>query len=131
MWEPAVAAAFPYRNGEIIMAGFAGAPPDFNALETDHRSVVPLAATSQALLVFGRFINLVQGDVIRVVAKGPDGNIVDQLSPALDRNKATYVSYSGKRRRDQPWPTGRYEGRVELIRNGAVIAASDVAANIP
>ena len=45
LWEPAAAAAFPYRGGEMITAGFTGAPPDFNKLEIDHRDV---AATDAA-----------------------------------------------------------------------------------
>ncbi len=131
LWEPGAAAAFPYRNGEIIMAGFAGAPPDHNALEKDHRAVEPLTTSSHAVLIYGRFINLIKGDVIRLVASGPGGSIIDQVSPPLDRNKATYVSYAGKKRVDAPWPSGRYEGRVELVRDGGVIATSIASTDVP
>jgi hypothetical protein len=33
------------------------------------------------------------------------------------------VFFAGKKRQDKPWPPGRYEGRVEIVREGAVVAA--------
>ena len=44
----------------MIAAGFAGAPPDVNALEADDRDVAPLTPLSPALLLYGRFINLLE-----------------------------------------------------------------------
>lgn len=124
LWEPSAAAAFPYKNGEIIGAGFAGAQPDFNALEADHRDVPALTPASDALLLYGRFINLRSGDRIHIAAKGPAGPIVDEVTPALDRNKASYVAYAGKKRGPDKWPTGHYEGSIEVVRGGAVVATS-------
>jgi hypothetical protein len=126
LWEPAAAAAFPYKNGEMIAAGFAGAPPDVNALEIDHRDVTPLTPLSAALLLYGRFVNLLKGDQIHFVASGPEGKLFDQTAAALDRNKATYVAFAGKRRSDKAWPAGRYDGRVELVRENGVIATKVV-----
>lgn len=122
LWEPAAAAAFPYRNGEMITAEFAGAPPDSNALEVDHRDVTPLTPASETLVLYGRFINLLKGDRVHFVASGPDGPIFDETAAALDRGKATYVAFTGKRRGERPWPAGRYNGRVALMRDQGVIA---------
>ncbi len=124
MWLPAAAAAFPYKSGEILISGFAGEPPDHAALEVDHARLAPLTPASPALLFFGRFINLKAGDRVRLVVNGPGGSLVEQLSGPIDRNKATFTSYAGKKRKELPWPLGRYEGRVEIVRDGAVIAAS-------
>jgi hypothetical protein len=124
LWEPAAAAAFPYRNGELLTVAFAGAPPEASALEVDHRNVVALTPKSATLVLYGRFINLRKGDRIHFVASGPQGFLFDEAGSTLDRNKATYVAFTGKRRGDKPWPTGHYEGRVELIRGGGVIATS-------
>lgn len=126
LWEPGVAASFPYKNGEIIDAGFAGAPPDYNALEADHRNVQQITPASSALLLYGRFINLVAGDRIHVLATGPQGKIVDEVTKPIDRHKANYVAYAGKKRGAERWPLGPYEGRIELVRDGGVIATSNV-----
>jgi hypothetical protein len=122
LWTAEVAAKFPYKNGEIIGAGFAGEPVGLDALEKDNSNVAALTPASPALIFYGRFINLLAGDRARVVVDGPGGSFIEELSPPLDRNKASYVSYAGKKRQNQPWPSGRYEGRVEIVREGAVIA---------
>jgi hypothetical protein len=130
LWEPAAAAAFPYKNGELIAADFAGAPPDVNALEIDHRNSAPLTPMSATLLLYGLFLNLLKGDNIRLVASGPGGQIFDETAASLDRSKANYVAFAGKRRGDQPWPVGSYEGRVELVREGGVIATGIVTLDL-
>ncbi len=124
MWQPAAAASFPYRNGEIISAGFAGDAPDHNALERDNKQIVALTPASPALLFYARLINLRGGDRVHLVVTGPGGTLADQVSEPLERNKATYLSYAGKKRKDMPWAPGRYEGRAEIIRDGAVIATA-------
>lgn len=127
LWEPSVAASFPYKNGEIISAGFSGAPPDYNALEADHRSVEAVTPASAAFLVYGRFVNLLAGDRIHIVASGPAGPIVDEVTKPVDHHKASYVAYAGKKRGTDPWPTGAYTGRIELVRDGGVVATSNVS----
>ncbi len=122
LWKPEVAAKFAYKSGEIIGAGFAGAPPSLDVLETDHALVPQATATAPALVFYGRFMNLLAGDRLRVVIDGPGGGFTEELTAPLDRNKATYLTFAGKKRKDRPWPPGRYEGRVEIVRDGAVIA---------
>lgn len=123
LWQPAAIARFGYRNGEIIGAGFTSAPPDLDKLETDHTAIAPLDVKSPVLLFYARFINLLKGDRIRILINGPGGPLIEQLSEPIDRNKATYFSYAGKKRREAPWQQGRYEARAEIIRDGAVAAA--------
>lgn len=131
LWQPAVAAQLRYLNGEIIGAGFTSVAPEFQKLEADHRAIAPLEPTSPALLFYARFINLVAGDRVRIVVNGPGGTLVEQLSEPLERNKATYISYAGKKRRDVPWQQGRYEARAEIVREGAVTAASVTTFDMP
>ncbi|CAA2143347.1 M23 family metallopeptidase [Hyphomicrobium sp. ghe19] len=127
MWQPAAAAAFPYKNGEMIGAAFAGAPPTVEALEINDRDVVPLTASSPAIILYGRFINLMKGDLVRFVASGPGSEIFDESAAPLERDKATYVAFAGKRRLLDAWPAGHYSGRVELIRDKGVIATNLVS----
>jgi Peptidase family M23 len=124
LWLPEVAAKLPYKSGEILGSGFAGSPPDFRALEVDHRNIAPPSSTSEALVFYGRLMNLVTGDRVRIIIMGPGGPLVEELSAPLVSPKATYLSFAGKKRKSAAWPSGRYEGRVELVREGAVIAAN-------
>ncbi len=126
LWEPSVAAAFPYRNGEIIGAGFAGEAPSATSLELDDQNVVPLTEAAQAAIVYGRFINLKKGDRVQFTASGPGGSLFEEIAAPLDRDKASYVTFVGKRRGKDPWPKGHYDGRVALVRDGAIIATTVV-----
>lgn len=126
MWEPAAAAAFPYMNGEMIGAGFAGDAPDSEKLELDDQDVVPLTPSAKGFVLYGRFINVKKGDRVSFTALGPTGELFDETVPAIDRDKATYVTFVGKRRGNDPWPVGHYDGRVVLTREGGVIATKVV-----
>lgn len=124
LWRRDAIAPFGYRNGEIIATGFTASPPDLERLETDHTAFAPVRTDSPALLYYARFINLLAGDRVRLVVNGPGGPLIEQLSEPLERNKATYFSFAGKRRREAPWQQGHYDARAEIIRDGAVAAAA-------
>lgn len=124
LWDEKAGAAFPYRNGELIGAGFADAPLTTLQLETDH-AVQPPTAASPALLLYARVMNMRGGDVVRFVLRGPAGFALEQASAPVERNKATYVGFAGKKLTRERWPVGRYEGRVELVRGGTVIDKRD------
>lgn len=124
LWQPSAIAPFSYRNGEIIGTGFTSAAPNLDKLEEDHRAVEPLNADSPALLFYARFINLMAGDRVRIVINGPGGALIEQLSEPIERSKATYFTYAGKKRREAPWQQGRYDARAEIIRDGAVAGAA-------
>ncbi len=131
MWVPAEIAAFPYRNGEIMSAGFAGEPPDHEALNVDHTRVTPLTASSPALIFYARLINLAAGDRLRLTLNGPGGTLSEQLTEPLERAKPSYTAYTGKKRRDMPWMSGRYTGQIEIVREGAVTASSVAEVVLP
>lgn len=121
LWDAATAAKLPYKDGEIIGAGFVSEPPDFNALEVDHTKVAPLAPSSSKLLFYARTMNLRGGDVLRLTVRGPGGFAVNAPETPIDQHKATYLSFAGQRLKGERWASGRYTGRVELVRNGRVI----------
>ncbi|MFT3732672.1 MAG: M23 family metallopeptidase [Hyphomicrobium sp.] len=126
LWEPSAAAAFPYKNGEMIGSGFAGDDPNATALELDDQHVAPLTSTSKAFVLYGWFINLKKGDRINFTALGPPGELFDESSAPLDRDKATFLAFIGKKREGDLWPAGHYDGRVALIRDGGIIATNVV-----
>lgn len=121
LWDEAAAQAFPYRNGEIIGAGFSARQVDLDELELDHRVAAP-QPTSKALLLYSRFVNLRAGDFVRLQVDGPAGFAMKSESKPIERNKATYVAYAGRRRTATRWPSGIYVGSIELIRAGDIIA---------
>ncbi len=122
LWDKEAAEAFPYANGEIIEVGFTSKAPSWIALETDHEAYEPVNPGSEQLLSFARIANARGGDRVRITITGPAGLDVQGVADPLDRNKAVYLSYVGKRRTGAPWAPGHYESLAELIRDGSVIS---------
>jgi hypothetical protein len=65
------------------------------------------------------FINLHQGDRIRITLRGPDGAVIaEQTSEPMERHKADYSAYSGKRGSPEP---GIYRTTASVLRNERVV----------
>lgn len=121
LWRPEAAAALIHRPGELIELGFADAPVKSRDLELGTvGSALPLPE-SPALVFFARFINLRAGDRFRISVRGPKGLIARKTLKALDRPKAQYVVFAGRKRRDAPWPAGTYSGSVQVIRDSNIV----------
>ncbi len=111
----------PYRSGTLIETGFIGKPVGSKALEIGIDARWRATATSPAFVFFARFINLKRGDRIRLSLQGPAGLQAANTGKPLERAKATYVAYVGKKLRQNRWPTGIYRGRVVLLRGTRVL----------
>ena len=73
---------------------------------------------SPAIVAWGWAINLTAGDEVVMALAGPDGGELPRNSITLDRNKAQYMHFAGKKRPDAGWPAGRYTGRFIVTRQG-------------
>jgi hypothetical protein len=120
LWDAAFRETFAYQNGEILESGFAGAVPDLAVVEATGAASAA-TATSPVLVFYARLMNLRKGDVLRMSATGPDGFDASNNAPPLDRNKATYLGFAGKKLKTARWPAGVYQGQVEVVRDGKVI----------
>jgi hypothetical protein len=119
LWTPEMRALMTYHPGEIIQTGFATAPVSMEALETGSTPTVPTRDTP--MVFFSRGINLLQGDRYRLRLIGPEGIITEKELDPLDRNKAQYVAYVGKKAPVAGWKPGEYHGVVEVIRDNVYV----------
>lgn len=131
LWEPGTAARLPYRASEIIQAGFTSAIPKWEDLERDHEHVASVAATSPQLLLYARTINLGAGDTLRFRIDGPGDLVVLQASEPPGRQKAIAVTAAGRRLDAARWPAGRYQGTIEIRRDGRTIAMAAADLDLP
>jgi murein DD-endopeptidase MepM/ murein hydrolase activator NlpD len=127
IWTPEAAAALAYRPAFVLNAGFAGAPVEMEQIESGAFEEAPVAPTSPALVFYGRAVGLEEGDVQRLVVTAPDGSVFaeSEIEP-LDRPKAQYMAFTGKKLRVAAWPAGIWRGRYSVIRNGGEVAFREV-----
>jgi len=120
LWAPQVREELAYKAGAVLNAGFAAGPVTMQAVED---GAVPNAdATSPAVVAFVRAIELEAGDEIQLVLKGPDGAVLAQTrTPPLDRDKAQYLQFVGKKRPPQGWPPGTYRAECTIWRAGEAV----------
>jgi murein DD-endopeptidase MepM/ murein hydrolase activator NlpD len=129
LWSADVRPGIAYRRGDIIRTGFAADSVTMEDLEEGRLADRDPDRNSPAAVAYGWAINLEKDDVVRVAIDGPDG-----LSAAnevrLDRPKAQYMLFAGRKRPAAGWPPGRYRGRLEVVRNGAVWLSRDWQAEL-
>jgi len=120
LFNEEVAGFFTENTSRLLTSGIAG-----DVIK--HGDLVKLGAPKSikegddAIVGWGWFINLRKGDKIHFKLEGPDGLISENTTDALDRNKASYSAFSGKRR---VATKGEYKLETKLLRNGETIAQS-------
>jgi murein DD-endopeptidase MepM/ murein hydrolase activator NlpD len=128
-WTEAAAAKLAYRTGVVLNTGFAAAPVALPDVEAGGIAVPN--AQSPNLLVYARVIGLQKGDQLALTLTGPDGAVLAQSrTPPMDRDKAQYLAYAGKRRTTATWPAGAYRGRVQVLRGGKAVGEAPFALTI-
>ena len=130
LWQDEAAKALHYTNGEAINAGFAADVPSLTSLEEQSAPAAP-NSTSKALVFFASFINLRAGDQVKIEVTGPEGFMAGETSKPLERNKATWLSYGGKKLTKSAWPKGSYAGTALVLRDGKSIAGISRTLDLP
>ncbi|MCA6285975.1 MAG: M23 family metallopeptidase [Phenylobacterium sp.] len=117
LWTSAAAAALAYRpGGAVLNAGFADGPVDNARVEAG--GPPRPGRTSPALVAYVRAINLTGGDRPVLTLTGPDGKVLARSESApLDRSKAQWLVYVGKRTPPGGWPPGLYRADYAVLRN--------------
>jgi len=96
-------------------------------IESGTLADIAITPQSEALVFYGRAIGIEEGDVQRMVITAPDGSTFaeNEIEP-VDRPKAQYFGFTGKKLRDARWPPGTWRGRYSVIRNGEEVAFREV-----
>lgn len=119
MFAPDIATELGLGQPQLLATGLAGGPVDYDALVT---SGAPPAATAASpnLVGWGWFINLRDGDRVHIKITGPDGGVfAETMTERMDRPKAAYSAFTGKRGAPKPGP---YQLEVEVWGDAGAIA---------
>ncbi|WP_406649304.1 M23 family metallopeptidase [Aliisedimentitalea scapharcae] len=119
-----------YTPGGLIGAGFANKLPTYDDIKSGRANQITLTETDDALVLWGYAYGGQAGDVLRLTIDGPDGPFASHVAQ-LEKSKAQFFRATGKRRRVDVWPTGRYLGSVTMTRNGTLIDRTEVTLTLP
>jgi hypothetical protein len=118
------AATPPYRDGEILVVGFAGAPVTMAQVQDAGSDLSPRPARGTALVAFVQTIGLQAGDVQRLIVQGADGAVLaDSREAPLERDKAQYLLFTGRKAQPAGWPAGSYRAAYSVTRAGKIVIA--------
>ena len=121
LWA-ALAGVDAYRAGEVLNAGFATGPVSMALVQRYGSMPVPRPTRdAPALVAFVQAIGLEGGDVQRLTVTAPDGSVIgDNRVQPLDRDKAQWVIFAGRKRPPAGWASGRYSAHYTVVRAGKV-----------
>lgn len=126
LWKEDALAALPYRRGAILRGGFAPGAVDLPDLESGGGGSLGSGAPDghwAAMVGYVWVINLENNDEVIVSLDGP-GDLHAENKMTLDRPKAQFLLFAGRKRPQGGWPKGQYVAKVE-IRNGNTVRISD------
>lgn len=121
LFSPDIVEKLDLKKPDILSSGLAGKPVDHRALVTDGPPP-QVSSRDPVFVAWAWFANLAKGNTIRLLVKDAEGNpLVDHTSKPLDRAKATYSAFAGRKRTLGP---GRYHVDVFILQDKAVVRSA-------
>ena len=120
-----------YRATGIVAAGILPRMPEYAELKDAPPATVDWrAAEGPALVAWLRAFGGRAGDVLHFRIEGPDGRVHD-VREVLQEDQADFFRGAGRKAPEGGFPIGRYTARMEIVRDGRVVAAASEAVELP
>ncbi len=129
LWDEPSQKAMAYRAGEVINRGFSDRPLTLEAIENDEQHPEKPTPRAAALVAYVLTIGLERGDQQTLRILDPNWKLFSEYVAApLDHDKAQAFVMTGRKRHNDPWPTGTYRATYRVQRAGAtvIIASFDL-----
>jgi Peptidase family M23 len=127
LWHPALHAQLAYQERAVLNAGFANGPVTMEFIEDGRADKESPSANAAAIVAFVRAIGLKRGDAQRLVIKDPTGNVIaENRTTQLDRDKAQYMLFTGKKRPASGWDRGTYKATYVVEHDGRAVLTKDL-----
>jgi hypothetical protein len=128
LWDPATAPGMLAEPTALLGVGFGGAPLAHDKLVVEG-SPAPPTAQSAGLIAWLWAISLRKGDTVEITLAKADGTVLASgKTEPLDRSKATYSYFVGKK---QPPEPGDYRATATIWRDGKAVREQAAAITIP
>lgn len=121
LFETSVIEDFSYRSGRFYLMGFTEQSPTKAHLMAKGEGLPEVTNKSKALFFYGMVLNPEKGDRLWLGLVGPTGLLAQHFTKPMERHKADYYGYIGKKRTADVWPKGSYKGMLRLLRGDKII----------
>jgi hypothetical protein len=127
LWQDEFITAFTYQPTKIVTVGLADKAPSFAGV-MDGKWLDVVVKSNTPLVIYGLAVNGKAGDILTLSLEGPSGTIVNSKRPPLEKRKAQWFGFAGKKAPAEGWPRGTYVLSVAILRDGKVLHSySDTA----
>jgi murein DD-endopeptidase MepM/ murein hydrolase activator NlpD len=110
IWHRSVRSDMEYISTAILSHGFTDLVPDETGARNGEFSNDQLPSDANAIIFWADTMGLQDGDEIVLTLKDPDGQQLVHHAQRINRDKAVYFYFIGKRRTTDLWPEGEYRG---------------------
>ena len=113
----------PYREGQVLVAGFAAGPVEMGDVQERGADQQPRPGRTTPLVTFVQAIGLEAGDVQRFVLQGPGGAVLaETTAQPLNHDKAQQLLFIGRGHAPATgWPAGEYRATYSVSRDGRIV----------
>ena len=120
LWNQDFTSSFTYQPTKVAQIGLADTGPSLVDV-MDGKWIEFAVKPDAPLVVYGMAVNGKAGDQMILRLNGPSGSIVNSKRPSLEKRKAQWFAFAGKRAPDGGWPRGSYTLSVEVLRAGEIL----------
>jgi len=103
----------------MIQAGFSESRPLLERVEEGGYEQTRLPANAQAIAFWVEIFGPRKGDKESLSIEAPDGSVLVKKESAIPKDKASWFTFIGKKRRQLSWPKGIYRAEYRLDREQA------------
>lgn len=124
LWTAKARDALAYSPVTLLSAGFTQEAPTTRSIEIDEPPRPD--SVSPALMAWVRVIGVKAGDVQTLTVTDPLNETFAENGPVkLDKSKAQWLAFAGRKRSVPSWPLGKYKAHFTLKRKGKVLIDHD------
>jgi murein DD-endopeptidase MepM/ murein hydrolase activator NlpD len=126
LWNAVAARSLAYVATTMATVGFARDRP---VAEQARRGAYAMTdvSTSLPLVLWADAVGILASDLQRSTITAPDGHVVARNERPVNSGGLAWFGFAGRPAPAGGWPAGRYTGRYEIVRNGAVVASGEAA----
>jgi hypothetical protein len=115
LWSAKATERLGHERGPLLAAGFSARPPEQRGVKSGAVKAAPPRVDAEALVFWGLFYGLREGDRLSLQLRGPDRRLIAEQEQRFEQPMAEWIGYVGKRR-DRKWPAGVYRAVIRIDR---------------